>query len=94
MHCYTVLFIIIITNIIINIVNYVVKFRIQMYIYLNIHFYRLMNKIEADITKMSESVQTETITKTEKNATDSPSKAKSSNLRHRKIPSADLNTVS
>lgn len=45
-------------------------------------------------TKMSESVQTETITKTENNVADSPTKKKSSILRHRKIPSADLNNVS
>lgn len=44
---------------------------------------------------MSESVQTETITKTENNVADSPSAAKKSSiLRHRKIPSADLNNVS
>lgn len=52
-----------------------------------------MSVIEVD-TKMSESVKTETITKTEKNVADSPSLAKNSNLRHRKIPSADLNNVS
>lgn len=46
-------------------------------------------------TKMSESVQTETITKTENNGANSPSNAaKSNSLRHRKIPSADLNSVS
>jgi len=44
---------------------------------------------------MSESVQTETITKPEKNAADSTSTAKKNSiLRHRKIPSADLNNVS
>lgn len=66
------------------------------YIYIinqNIGCYRLMSVIEVD-TKMSESVKTETITKTEKNVADSPSLAKNSNLRHRKIPSADLNNVS
>jgi len=53
-----------------------------------------MSGIEFD-TKMSESVQTETITKPEKNETDSPSTAKKNSiLRHRKIPSADLNNVS
>lgn len=52
-----------------------------------------MSDIKPD-TKMSESVQTETITKTKKNVADSPSKAKSNSLRHRKIPSADLNNVS
>lgn len=45
-------------------------------------------------TKMSESVQVETITKTEKNAADSSMSAKNNSLRHRKIPSADLNNVS
>jgi len=53
-----------------------------------------MSDIEFD-TKMSENVQTETITKPEKNAADSPSTAKKNSiLRHRKIPSADLNNVS
>jgi len=53
-----------------------------------------MSNIEFD-TKMSENVQTETITKPEKNAADSPSTAKKNSiLRHRKIPSADLNNVS
>lgn len=53
-----------------------------------------MSDIEID-TKMSESVQTETITKPEKNAADSPSTAKKNSiLRHRKVPSADLNNVS
>lgn len=50
-----------------------------------------MTDTEAD-SKMSESVLTETIINTEKN--DSPSKAKSNSLRHRKVPSADLNNVS
>lgn len=59
----------------------------------NIYYCRLMSDLEFD-TKMSESVQTETITKTENNVTDSPAKKKSSILRHRKIPSADLNNVS
>lgn len=45
-------------------------------------------------TKMSESVQIETITKTEKNGADSSSSVKHNSLRHRKIPSADLNNVS
>lgn len=52
-----------------------------------------MSDLESDI-KMSESVQTETITKTEKSVGDAPSTKKSSILRHRKIPSADLNNVS
>lgn len=53
-----------------------------------------MSDIEFD-NKMSESVQTETITKPENNAGDSPSTSKkNSSLRHRKIPSADLNNVS
>jgi adiponectin receptor len=53
-----------------------------------------MSDIEFD-TKMSENVQTETITKPEKNAVDSPSTAKKNSiLRHRKIPSADLNNKS
>jgi len=52
-----------------------------------------MSDIKAD-TKMSESVQTETIIKTEKNTDKSPLKTKSNNLRHRKVPSADLNNVS
>lgn len=92
MHCYTILLIIITTTVII--VNYIIKFRIEMYINLNINYYRLMNKIEVDNSKMSESVLTETITKTEKNVAGSPSKAKNNSLRHRKIPSADLNAVS
>lgn len=53
----------------------------------------MSDNIESDTPKMSESVQTETITKTEKNVTDSPSKAKSS-VRHRKAPSVDLKNVS
>jgi len=53
-----------------------------------------MSDLQFD-TKMSESVQTETITKPEKNVADSPSTAKKNSiLRHRKIPSADLNNVS
>jgi len=53
-----------------------------------------MSDIELE-TKMSEIVQTETITKPEKNAVESPSTAKKNSiLRHRKIPSADLNNVS
>lgn len=62
--------------------------------YLFSDFGRLMSNIEGETTKMSENVQTETITKTEKNVADSPSKVKSANLRHRKIPSVDLKNVS
>lgn len=53
-----------------------------------------MSDLELKTTEMSESVQTETITKTEKNDDDSPSKKKSNSLRHRKVPSIDLNNVS
>lgn len=53
-----------------------------------------MSDSELKTTEMSESVQTETITKTEKNEDDGPSKKKSNNLRHRKVPSIDLNNVS
>lgn len=56
-----------------------------------------MSDVEID-TKMSESVQTETITKPEKDVSDKKENAgnknNSSSLRHRKIPSADLNNVS
>lgn len=53
-----------------------------------------MSDLKEDI-KMSESVQTETITKPEKKNDESPStEKKNSNLRHRKIPSADLSSVS
>lgn len=53
-----------------------------------------MSNIQLKTTEMSESVQTETITKTEKNEDDGPSKKKSNILRHRKVPSIDLNNVS
>lgn len=44
--------------------------------------------------KMSDSAQTETITKLKNDVADDPSKeTKISNLRHRKIPSADLSIV-
>lgn len=44
--------------------------------------------------EMSESVQTKTITKFEEDGADDPStETKNSNLRHRKIPSADLSIV-
>jgi hypothetical protein len=53
-----------------------------------------MSDIET-VTKMSESVQTETITPNENKVADTPSTAKKSSiLRHRKIPSTDLNNVS
>lgn len=53
-----------------------------------------MSDIET-VDKMSESVQTETITTNEKNVADIPSTTKKSSiLRHRKIPSTDLNNVS
>lgn len=52
-----------------------------------------MSDIERDTYKMSESVQTETITKDEKTVTDSPLKTKRS-IRHRKAPSVDLKNVS
>lgn len=58
-----------------------------------------MSELELD-TKMSESVQTETITKPEKDDSDLPAvsnagtKTNNNSLRHRKIPSADLNNVS
>lgn len=52
-----------------------------------------MSDLELKTTEMSESVQTETITKTEKNEDDGPSNKKINNLRHRKVPSIDLNNV-
>lgn len=62
--------------------------------YMKKKYYRLLSHIKFNC-KMSESVQTETITKPEKNAADSTSTAKKNSiLRHRKIPSADLNNVS